>query len=157
MKKKINTIDSFIIIYVILTVCSLILGLIFGRLFNTEVTNIYNLEIRLDSVDNETLSVIASGEKVVFPDLSVEGTIVGEPTASPAGLTVFDREAGDYVTIENPDKSDVIINIEITGYYTESGFRTGDNYLLLGNMQIRIVCSSYTGNATILDISDKNE
>ena len=157
MKKKYNSIDAFIITALIPSATSGISGIMFGKIMNESVTDTYSVKIKLEKLDSGIISSISEGTVVQLTDRETEGKIVGDVISTQSNIVVFDRDSNEFISIEDQDRCDVVITLELEGYYTESGFRISDNSLLLSGMTVSISSPFYKGQGSIIDISDKKQ
>ena len=126
MKKKLNMFDFFVIICVLCLVC--FIGYKFMHkqsetLFAQMQKATYTVSV--EDLKDVTANAIPENGPLYDTDGVSMGTIVGKEISNARILT--ETATGDYKVIENPDKNDVVITVEVEGIQKGEGFFFGGN------------------------------
>ena len=126
MKKKLNIFDLFVAVCVLCLLC--FVGYKFmhnqsGTLSAQMQKAIYTVSV--EDLKDVTADAIPENGPLYDEDGVSMGTIIGKETSNARILT--ETATGDYQVIENPDKNDVVITVEVEGIQKDEGFFFGGN------------------------------
>ena len=145
--KKLNIIDVFIIVLVVLTVAGMGVRLGVNAYLNEKNNTEYYLTMKATGVDIAKENVLRAGDKIVFSENSKEIGIIHE--------VVFEN----HITDENGQntKCDVRFKVIVRGKVSENGFMIEDGDYLYAGQTVIIKSEGFEGEVLIMGINDKNE
>lgn len=161
-KKKLNTIDYFIIVAVVLCIAGAALRTFIGSegnsLGGTVNMENYVISFKVMNIRNSSTEYFAPGEKFYVDSTGqYVGEIAGTVAVTPA-LFLFEDADGKYIQAyapENGDATRIDMNgtLAVKGYMSDNGFLVDGTVSLAPGKNITLRSSSIRVEVTITDIA----
>lgn len=145
--KKLNIIDVFIIVLIVLTILGVGIRLGVNAYLNEKNNSEYYLVVKATGVDTAKENALRAGDMIAFSDTSNDMGIIQEVT--------FENYSSD----ENGQntKCDALVTLSVKGNISQKGFMHEDGTYLYVGQSIVIKSDSFEGEVLIIGINDKNE
>ncbi len=134
-KKRLNAIDWFLIIAVLLCAAAGVLRMIIGSEGGTLTTGVkmedYIVSFKISNIRNSSMRYLKDGDKFYLASNNSEfGTIEGSVSVTPALYRIEDAH-GKYVQAFAPENGDAT-RVDVTGTMRVSGYMSDNGFLLDG-------------------------
>lgn len=145
--KKLNIIDVFIIVLIVLTILGAGIRLGVNAYLNEKNNTEYYLILKATGVGAAKENVLREGDRISFSDTSKEIGIIQEVT--------FENYSSD----ENGQntKCDVLLTLKVNGNISQKGFMHGDGTYLYVGQSIMIKSENFEMDVLVIGINDKND
>ena len=152
--KKLNIIDVFIILFVILTLVGVGIRMAANIYLNEKNNTEYIVTVKISSVDSAKENAIVSGD-----DVYISG--VSEAFGRINGIEVQkyfpDTSGGADGVAMDTVKCDILCEIIVRGSKTDNGFLLESGEYLYAGMNLDIKTAGYEGQCLVIGIIDKNQ
>ncbi len=140
-KKKLNAMDYFLIVAVVLCLVGaalrMVLGSESGSFTSPVVMEDYIVSYEIRNIRNSSTEYLAENE-VFYIDATDQyfGKTTGNPSVTPAQFFLADAE-GNYVEAYAPENGDAT-RVDVTGTMTVSGYMSDHGFLLDGTTSLAV-------------------
>lgn len=161
-KKKLNAIDWFLIIALVLCLAGAALRIALGSesgSFSTPVVmEDYIVSFKIQNIRNSSVEYLSEAQQFYISSTDQYfGQIEGNVSVTPARFQVTDAE-GNYVEAYAPENGDatrvdVVGTMRVSGYMSEHGFLLGGTTALAANKSLSLQSSFIYVTITVTDIA----
>ena len=161
-RKKLNAIDYFILVAVVLCIAGAALRTFIGSegnsLSGAVTMEKYVISFKVENIRNSSTEYFAPGEKFYIDSTGqYVGEITGPVSVTPA-VFLFEDAGGKYVQAYAPENGDAT-RIDMTGTLAVTGYMSGNGFLVDGTVsvapgkKITLRSSSIRVEVTVTDIA----
>lgn len=161
-KRKLNAVDYFILIAVVLCIAGAVLRVVVdrsgGSLSSPVVLEDYVVSFKIENIRNTSTEYLTAGEEF-YIDTTKQffGTLTDNVSVTPALLYIEDAN-GNYIQTYAPENGDatrvdVRGTMNVSGYMSEGGFLLGGSTPLAANKSFALRTTNLYVTITITDIA----
>ena len=153
--KRINVIDVFIILLLVLSLVGVGVRLGTNAYLNNKNNTEYILTLQVSAISDVKENAVAVNDKVYLTESSELIGVISEVKLAPQGA--FTEPSDTSQELPNIEKYDMTCTVTVKGNMTENGFMLeGGKYIYIG-MTLDISTTGYRGSTVVMGITNKNQ